>query len=109
MQGLLSALQGYMKCLPEVFDLWNLYADYFLRGGFGSFRRAKFCWVWGLFHHTEPTGKLYMGLQNIYLGYLYSHVHYLWWLYLSNSVVALSFQLVFEPFIPVVRGCKLQL
>ncbi len=34
-----------------------------------------------------------MDLQNIYLGYLYSHVHYLWWIYLSNSVSRLPTRL----------------
>ena len=42
MQGLLSALQGHMKCLLEVFDLWNLYADYFLRGGLVLFVEQNF-------------------------------------------------------------------
>jgi hypothetical protein len=31
-----------MKCFPEIIDLWNLYADYFLRRVFGCFREAKF-------------------------------------------------------------------
>ena len=37
--------------------------------------------------------ETHMGLQNIYLGYLYSHVHYMWWLYLCNSVSRLPTRL----------------
>ncbi len=69
MQGLLRALQGQMKCLPEIFDLWDLYGDYFLRGGFGCFREAKFCWVRGLLLVWPMEGR-YVGLQNFYLNWI---------------------------------------
>lgn len=73
-QELLHALQGQRKCLPEVFDAWNLYVDYFLGRGFGYVREAKFCSVRGLC--TKLTGKRYMGFQNVFLEYFYYHVHY---------------------------------
>ncbi len=83
MQGLLSALQGHMKCLPEVFDLWNLYADYFLRGGFGSFRGAKLLGLGFVSPHWADRETLY------------GFTKYLSWIPLfprSLSVMALSFQ-----------------
>ena len=42
MQGLLRALQGQMKRLPEIFDLWDLCADYFLRGDLVVFMKQDF-------------------------------------------------------------------
>jgi hypothetical protein len=53
-----------MKCLPERFDLWDLYADYCPKGVFGCLYEAKFCWVRGLFHHIGPMERRYVGLKN---------------------------------------------
>ena len=72
-----------MKCLPEVFDLWNLYADYFLRGGFGSFRGAKLLGLGFVSPHWADRETLY------------GFTKYLSWIPLfprSLSVMALSFQ-----------------
>jgi hypothetical protein len=102
-QELFRALQGQRKCLPEVFDAWNLYVDYFLGRGFGYVREAKFCSVRGLC--TKLTGKRYMGFQNVFLNiFIITCIIHSGFIFVTLSQ---GYYLVFKPFISFVRRCNL--